>query len=88
MRIPCPNCGDRNAQEFRYRGDAVGVNRPAPDASIEDWDNFVHLRENPAGITKELWFHEFGCAAWIVVTRNTVTHEVIDAAPASKGAKG
>jgi len=24
-----------------------------------------------------LWYHETGCGAWVVVTRNTVTHEVL-----------
>ncbi|MCB1758134.1 MAG: sarcosine oxidase subunit delta, partial [Gammaproteobacteria bacterium] len=33
-------------------------------------------RENPAGITRDLWYHESGCAAWLVVTRDTVSHEI------------
>ena len=30
----------------------------------------------PAGWHKELWFHEAGDRSWLVVTRNTVTHEI------------
>ncbi len=84
MRIPCPICGDRDRREFYYVGDAVAVDRPAPDAGVAAWDDYVHLRDNPAGETKDLWYHEGGCGSWLVVTRNTVTHEVLGAQLASK----
>jgi sarcosine oxidase subunit delta len=76
MRITCPICGERDRREFYYQGDAVALRRPDPDASLEDWDAYLHLRDNPAGVTRDLWYHEAGCGAWLVVTRNTVTHEV------------
>lgn len=53
------------------------MERPEADASIEEWDAYLHLRDNPDGVTRELWYHEYGCGAWLVVTRNTLTHEVI-----------
>lgn len=84
MRIPCPICGDRDRREFYYVGDAVAVDRPAPDAGVAAWDDYVHLRDNLAGETKDLWYHEGGCGSWLVVTRNTVTHEVLGAQLASK----
>jgi len=84
MRIPCPLCGDRDIREFSYRGAAVDLQRPSPDASADDWNVFVHLRENPAGATQDLWYHEAGCAAWLVVDRNTVTHEITRARLARK----
>ena len=87
MRLPCPICGERDRREFYYVGDACAVTRPDPDAGEEAWDRYVHLRDNPAGVTRDLWYHETGCAAWIVVERNTVTHEVIGAELASKVAK-
>jgi sarcosine oxidase subunit delta len=74
MRITCPICGERDRREFYYQGAAL--DRPAPDAGPVAWDDYVHLRDNPAGITREMWQHEAGCAAWIVVTRDTVTHEI------------
>ena len=77
MRISCPLCGDRDRREFYYLGDAVALNRPEAEASSEAWDDYVHNRENPAGITRDLWYHESGCSAWLVVTRNTLTHEVL-----------
>ena len=77
MRINCPICGSRERREFYYQGAALA--RPAPDAGDEAWAEYMHLRENPAGETRDMWFHEAGCGAWIVVTRNTVTHEVVGA---------
>ncbi|MGR3434200.1 MAG: sarcosine oxidase subunit delta [Shimia sp.] len=86
MRIPCPICGDRDIREFAYKGAALS--RPAPDAGPEAWDDYVHLRDNPAGVTRELWVHEAGCGAWLVVTRDTVTHEILGAELASEALKG
>jgi len=86
MRIVCPICGARDRREFYYQGADVMLDRPASDAGSEAWDSYLHLRENPAGVTRDLWYHEAGCGAWIVVTRNTVTHEVISSELVSEGA--
>ncbi len=77
MRITCPNCGERDRREFYYTGAAVLLDRPSADAAPEAWDDYIHNRDNPAGETRDLWYHETGCSAWIVVTRNTITHEVL-----------
>ncbi|MBO6602500.1 sarcosine oxidase subunit delta [Rhodophyticola sp.] len=77
MRITCPLCGDRDSREFSIRGHETYLDRPAPDAGEAAWDNYLHLRDNPAGETAELWHHGAGCAAWLRVRRNTVTHEVL-----------
>lgn len=82
MRIDCPLCGARDRREFYYKGAAL--NRPLPDAGEAAWDDYVHLRENPAGQTRDLWHHEAGCGAWLVVTRNTVTHAISDVALAKE----
>ena len=39
--------------------------------------DYVYLRSNPAGAHRELWYHEQGDRSWLVVTRNTVTHEIL-----------
>ena len=88
MRITCPICGERDRREFYYQGDAVALRRPDPDGTPEYWDAYLHLRDNPAGVTRDLWYHEMGCGAWLVVTRNTVTHEVLGAVLASDAARG
>lgn len=79
MRLPCPICGDRDLREFTYKGAAVALDRPNPDAGETAWDDYLHLRDNPAGETRDLWYHGAGCTAWLVVERNTLTHEVIGA---------
>jgi sarcosine oxidase subunit delta len=85
VRITCPFCGERDSREFTYRGDAVALDRPGSDAGADAWDGYLHLRENPAGETRDLWYHE-PCGTWVVVTRNTVTHEVLSARAASEAA--
>ena len=76
MRIDCPICGSRDRREFTYRGAAVALDRPEPDAGDAEWDAYLHLRDNPAGETRDLWCHSGGCGAWPVVTRDTVNHAV------------
>ncbi|SCZ60695.1 sarcosine oxidase subunit delta [Epibacterium ulvae] len=80
MLIPHPLLGPRDAQEFTYLGDASLLNRPDPDApnALEAFCDYVFLRDNPAGVHCELWFHEQGDRSWLVVTRNTLTHEILD----------
>lgn len=78
MIIDHPLLGPRDAQEFTYLGDASLIDRPdwqAPDAAEQFFD-YQYLRDNPAGLHKELWFHEMGDRSWLVVTRNTLTHEI------------
>jgi sarcosine oxidase subunit delta len=80
MRLPCPLCGERDSREFSCIGSAEYVDRPDPDADAAAWEDYLHLRDNPAGVGRDLWYHEAGCASWLVVTRNRATHEVLGAA--------
>ena len=79
MLIPHPLLGPRDAQEFTYLGDAALMRRPDPQAADAEaaFCDYVFLRDNPAGVHRELWFHEQGDRSWLVVTRNTVTHEIL-----------
>jgi methylglutamate dehydrogenase subunit B len=88
MRLDCPICGSRDRREFYYQGDAVMLARPEADAGEDAWETYLHLRGNPAGETRDLWHHEAGCGAWLVVTRNTVTHAVSDVALAADVKRG
>ena len=78
MIIEHPLLGSRDAAEFTYLGDAKLIDRPnwQTETAAEDFYNYGYLRDNPAGWHKELWFHEAGDRSWLVVTRNTVTHEI------------
>ena len=78
MIINHPLLGPRDSQEFVYLGDASLIDRPdwqAPDAVDRSHDS-LYLRDNPAGLHRELWYHEQGDRSWLVVTRNVVTHEI------------
>ena len=45
---------------------------------MASWYEAVYLRSNPRGMHEELWQHTQGCRAWIVVHRDTLTHEIIE----------
>jgi sarcosine oxidase subunit delta len=78
MIIEHPLLGPRDASEFVYLGDAALIGRP--DWQDEDaaarFHDYLYLRDNPAGTHRELWYHEHGDRSWLVVTRNTSTHEI------------
>ena len=78
MLINHPLLGPRDVSEFVYLGDASLLNRPDAQAedALQQFHDYLHLRQNPAGLHKELWYHEQGDRSWLVVTRNTLTHEV------------
>jgi len=76
MRITCPLCGPRDRREFYYAGSEDYLNRPARDAAPQAWDDYLHNRDNLAGVIRDIWYHDMGCTSWLVVTRNTVTHEI------------
>ena len=77
MRIICPLCGERDLREFYCQGAATALERPAVDSGEKAWDDYLHIRENLAGEIRELWFHQAGCSAWLVVTRDSCTHAVL-----------
>lgn len=78
MLINHPHLGPRDAAEFVYLGDASLINRPdwQSENASDEFYKYLYLRDNPAGETRELWFHEQGDRSWLVVTRNTLTHEI------------
>ena len=82
MIINHPHLGPRDAAEFTILGDAGLLKRP--DWQADDADDafyqYLYLRDNPAGQHRELWFHEYGDRSWLIVTRDTVTHAVMDVA--------
>ncbi|MEO0915467.1 MAG: sarcosine oxidase subunit delta [Pseudomonadota bacterium] len=76
MRLTCPHCGARDLREFTYKGDALALARPDEDAGADAWNDYLHNRDNPAGATRELWYHG-ACGTWLVAERDTTTHEVV-----------
>ena len=78
MIIKHPLLGPRDSAEFTYLGDADLINRPdwLDDDAPRDFYEYSYLRDNPARTHRELWYHEQGDRSWLVVTRDTVTHEI------------
>lgn len=81
MLINCPYCGSRDLAEFVVKGEAIA--RPHVDADFDGSDiraafvNSVYLRDNPAGLHREHWFHAAGCQSWLLIERDTRTHEIV-----------
>ena len=76
QRFPCPWCGERPETEFRYAGDA---DRPRPERDCDDapWSQYLHFRANARGPSRELWVHSAGCGRWLVLERDTQSHDVL-----------
>ena len=73
--VPCPNCGLRNASEFRWCGEL----QPRPDsnrASPEQWRDYLYLKSNSAGWITETWYHREGCGRYFRTERHTLTNEI------------
>jgi sarcosine oxidase subunit delta len=87
VRLICPLCGERDLREFTYRGAALLLVRPGPEAGAEAMDAYLHLRDNPAGPNAELWHHERGCRAWLRVVRDTRTHAILETGLAREAAR-
>jgi heterotetrameric sarcosine oxidase delta subunit len=86
MIINHPLLGPRDSQEFTYLGDASLMHRPDAGASdaAEAFHDYQYLRDNPAGTHRELWYHEMGDRSWLVITRDTSSHEILKVELASK----
>ncbi len=89
MIINHPLLGRRDAAEFTYLGDASLIDRPdgMTDDALQAFIDYAYLRDNAAGNHRELWFHEQGDRSWLVVTRHTVTHEIVNVELASDVAR-
>jgi sarcosine oxidase, subunit delta len=74
--IPCPTCGDRPLDEYRFGGEIPNV----PDTVVgtnERNVDYTWYFNNPDGSTVERWFHEFGCRRWLTLHRDTTLDRVI-----------
>ena len=74
MQITCPHCGPRAQGEFVYERTVDSV--VSLGASPADAMETLFTRTNPRGLDDEIWRHTFGCRAWMVLTRNRVSHMI------------
>ena len=84
IRIPCPYCGLRDHSEFTYGGDG-SITYPELGASVKDWLEAVFQRKNIRGVQTETWHHVQGCRLWLLVERDTMTHEIHSVRAAHSG---
>jgi sarcosine oxidase subunit delta len=75
LRIPCPYCGVRDEPEFVFGGPANLI-RPVADSTDAEWTDYLFNRDNLKGIQWERWLHAHGCERWLIVSRDTSTHEI------------
>ena len=77
--IPCVYCGPRPETEFKFDGEH---RPPRPDALAADdraWADHLYFRTNAKGRSRERWVHSGGCGQWLIIDRDTATHEVFGA---------
>ena len=77
MRINCPLCGERDLAEFHYEGSSKLMVRPKDENDTDAFHDYLHIRSNTAGLNNELWSHEYGCRAWLLICRDTNTHKIL-----------
>ncbi len=76
LRLICPFCGERDYTEFRYGGDATKTRPASEETDAGTWHDHLFCFRNPKGPHVEYWQHVLGCRLWIVVERDTATHEI------------
>lgn len=74
--IECPNCGPRNAQEFRYGGEYNPRPHEPQTVEAEEWANYMYMRANTQGKQKEWWYHRSGCQLWFLAVRHTKSNVI------------
>ena len=82
LRIHCPYCGVRDHEEFSYYGDASKTYPPLDAQHHDEWVEAVYMRDNPKGEHLEFWHHGVAFRRWLVVKRNTMTHDILSVVPA------
>lgn len=57
LQIPCPYCGVRDEDEYRFGGESR-IAGPTLEADDAAWAGYLFNRINPKGIAFERWLHE------------------------------
>jgi sarcosine oxidase, subunit delta len=74
LLIECPYCGKRPELEFSHAGQAhiARAKNPA-EVSVQEWTDFLYMRDNVKGVHAERWRHTHGCARFFNALRDTTT---------------
>lgn len=52
--------------------------RPSAPEALSDaqWIEYLTVTKNPLGPVLEKWWHVRGCGEWVIIERDTRTHEI------------
>lgn len=78
--MPCPLNGKRNISEFSYGGEVK--TRPLPGAGAVMVADYLFLKDNRAGVTREWWCH-LPTSYWFIVERDLVSDRILRTYPAA-----
>ena len=82
LSLSCPMCGV-TAEETEFApGGQAHLRRHGPGSSDAEFEEYMFLRDNPAGVHLERWRHAYGCGKWFIAARCTVTLRVFGTYPA------
>ena len=78
LLIECPYCGKRPELEFSHAGQAhiARAKNPA-EVSVQEWTDFLYMRDNVKGVHAERWRHTHGCARFFNALRDTTTDQFL-----------
>jgi methylglutamate dehydrogenase subunit B len=78
MLIECPFCGPRDGAEFEFRNTVA----PSGTSAAER----LYLRRAEPGCSIEHWQHLRGCRAWLELTRDLASDQVLVVRPVGRAA--
>ena len=82
LKLTCPYCGIEADETELASGGEAHLKRQGPEATDEDFEGYLFIRDNPMGVIFERWHHTMGCGKWFHVARCTITQEVFGTYPA------
>ena len=80
--LECPYCGVNADETELHAGGEAHLKRFGPEATDEEFEGYLFVRQNPKGVHLERWQHRYGCGKWFHAARCTMTLEVFGTYPA------
>jgi sarcosine oxidase, subunit delta len=82
LLLTCPYCGVAAEETELTGGGEAHITRPGPQATDDEFNDYLFGRKNPRGVHFERWRHSYGCGKWFHAARCTQTLEVFGTYPA------
>lgn len=78
--MTCPLNGPRNISEFSYGGEVRA--RPSPGADATEVADYLFLKDNQPGVTREWWYH-LPTSYWFIAERDVASDTILRTYPAA-----